>query len=658
MVDDYLFIDYMYMHVHVCTCPLVTELTDMTELCLVSKMLTGTGAGTDELYMYHLSTTTRRAAEVHVPQYPHRGYSHCNLCGTTVCPYPTATRASASRPKAMAAQSSYTINMECIGSLGTSAVPTRCPPGYVRHERDTLRECNHSIRLANAPFDQLPGASNASTLKIAIATLFVPYSHPCAGVGCALLLWCSAARTLQRSLAKLFGLVDIVAIMPAADYPVPSSSSSPPNLWPCGRFSAATELYDATDCPGLRIVTPRQEMVEAAAQHVARRATQMAEAFVLWKQIGTRRPKTGTEIMNAALSATLAKMLEAAPRRSSCRLSEDHAYKLGLTGLSPDSFVRAASTYLRPSIDARARDRMSRLGPTLWKWELLRLGEYDAVLFTDIDVDLLPKMHEFNMRSRGAEAAAATVASYWQSQLPPLVERARARTLPRLRIVGTADSTTPFNAGTFWLFPPSETDGGEALYADGLRVLRAPYNTTHGWALEGSPKQLFAERVLRHPHGSTLTFNHKPAVIDDAEWTFSSADVEQGFFLYVLWARHDVGAYAKRPRAGPRVWHYVKGGALQKPWIRTLTYKPPTEEGQPTCTRHALEALDHITSHLPAAELDAHSSACARAYRDVRDALEAQGVACCPRVFGDVSVERFFRTASCAFQPHELTDIF
>ena len=66
----------------------------------------------------------------------------------------------------------------------------------------------------------------------------------------------------------------------------------------------------------------------------------------------------------------------------------------------------------------------------LWKWELLRLGgEYDALLYADLDFDLLP-----------ASLHAAAVAAQWAVSLPRLAAQA---TRFGWRIVGYRDVTTP-----------------------------------------------------------------------------------------------------------------------------------------------------------------------------------------------------------------------
>ena len=245
----------------------------------------------------------------------------------------------------------------------------------VAHEHKALCGCNRSIgdRVATASHSGVTNAT-VSAVRVAISTLYAPSRQPCAGVGCGLLLWCSSARILQRSLAQVFAAVDLIAIMPAAASPAPTPmpAASLPSI--CDRFTDATESFDATDCPGLRIVRPRAEMISAAAQHVARRVQQLNQTVVRWTAIGPTRPTTGTELDSATLSAAIAQRLREWRERTGHNLTvvdfaETEASTLGLTGLHPDSYIRAASTYFSPSVAlwfARKRDQVVRLGRTLW----------------------------------------------------------------------------------------------------------------------------------------------------------------------------------------------------------------------------------------------------------------------------------------------------
>ena len=63
---------------------------------------------------------------------------------------------------------------------------------------------------------------------------------------------------------------------------------------------------------------------------------------------------------------------------------------------------------------------MRRMEPTIFKWELMRLGsKYDAILFSDIDVDLLPSAVD-----------TAMAANEWMVRLPRVFAHARERQPP------------------------------------------------------------------------------------------------------------------------------------------------------------------------------------------------------------------------------------
>ena len=59
------------------------------------------------------------------------------------------------------------------------------------------------------------------------------------------------------------------------------------------------------------------------------------------------------------------------------------------------------------------------MSKVLFKWELMRLSTYSAILFSDLDVDLLPAF----VRGREAEEAEE-VSREWEVQLPELLNAA------------------------------------------------------------------------------------------------------------------------------------------------------------------------------------------------------------------------------------------
>lgn len=124
----------------------------------------------------------------------------------------------------------------------------------------------------------------------------------------------------------------------------------------------------------------------------------------------------------------------------------------------------------------------------LLKWALMLRVEEDVVLFSDIDVDLYPTWrYALGSQMIGAE---------WEERLPRLVSLARGAS--GFVLVANPDHSSPINGG-FWLLVPSARS--RRLYEDGLRILRAPFNSTHGWALTGSPYALLHKTLLLHPDG-------------------------------------------------------------------------------------------------------------------------------------------------------------
>ena len=200
--------------------------------------------------------------------------------------------------------------------------------------------------------------------------------------------------------------------------------------------------------------------------------------------------------------------------------------------------------------DKLARAFLTRMASTLYKWELMRLGdEYDAILFTDLDVDMMPS---------GVNNAAA-VRERWVRTLPRLRRRG-------VRLVATADAASPVNAGVMLLLPPRRT----ALYTDGIQTLHAPFSTRHGWNLSGTPARLFASRTLRQTSGGVLMHEGRPAEVDNGAWDFVGGDIDQGFFFYMLHVRAQAGLWADDWRdGGVHVVHHYWN--QPKPWVQALS---------------------------------------------------------------------------------------
>jgi hypothetical protein len=257
-----------------------------------------------------------------------------------------------------------------------------------------------------------------------------------------------------------------------------------------------------------------------------------------------------------------------------------------LRWLSPSpALLDAASGHLRRRLDACVRRQPScathwlassrfskviiRLGGTLLKWELMRLVEYDAILFSDMDVDLMPT--RLLPVGRGA-TALAPIREEWARMLPILMAPDAS-----IRMVASADWSSPINAGLLLLRPSA------AIFREGLDALHAPFDTSRGWNRTGGPAALMGAAGLLHTDGSTLHYQGAPARIDHQNWDFVGSDIDQGLFFYVLLARHRVGRYARLRhggRASPggskrahgqqhMVDHYW--GTGQKPWQHVLS---------------------------------------------------------------------------------------
>ena len=78
------------------------------------------------------------------------------------------------------------------------------------------------------------------------------------------------------------------------------------------------------------------------------------------------------------------------------------------------------------------------------KWQLMRLTHFSAVLFADLDVDLLPP--ELWHRH-------AALRALWSTSLPALLS---ASLRGGVRIVVTADHVSPIQAGQFLMIPDRE----------------------------------------------------------------------------------------------------------------------------------------------------------------------------------------------------------
>ena len=153
-------------------------------------------------------------------------------------------------------------------------------------------------------------------------------------------------------------------------------------------------------------------------------------------------------------------------------------------------------------------------------------------------------------------ASAAAVQHEWASQLPALLAHANAR---ELRMVGYGDLTSPLVLGACWVFPPR---AASRLYQDGLSVLEAPWNATHGWNRSGTPRQLWSFTPQRYANGAVIADRRGvPRPTSKAHsWTdIDSGDLDQGFLLYMLYHRHAGAGAFMRGGGAHLLRHYVRG---------------------------------------------------------------------------------------------------
>eukprot|EP00966_Prymnesium_polylepis_P303366 7007354-Prymnesium_polylepis.1 len=305
-------------------------------------------------------------------------------------------------------------------------------------------------------------------IRLALATLFVP-NDACSGMRCGLLAWCSGAKRLRAAMPESWE-VSLLAVH------IKPGRSPPPKAYWCpggatGRLPPGADQVDPQDCPDLRLIAP-----SAALRHAVRDFMTRRQAQIL------------------------------------------------------------AETQRGPKAAVAWNDRM---GTTLYKWELMAQGSaYDAVLFTDLDVELLPPWLDVgvvagewvrylsDLVGRSREAQDKKAARRGAGQEGGATRPAAAATdpaRPLVRMVASPDWSSPVNAGLMLLLPPPS----HAMFKRGLEVLYAPFNTTHGWNLTGTPLQLFGTRKLRKVDGSVMMYAGAPANIDNPKWDFVGADVDQ-----------------------------------------------------------------------------------------------------------------------------------
>ena len=252
---------------------------------------------------------------------------------------------------------------------------------------------------------------------------------------------------------------------------------------------------------------------------------------------------------------------------------------------------------------------MRRMSKVLFKWELMRQSDYAAILFSDLDVDLLPAF----VRGREAEEVEK-VSREWGVRLPELLSAARHPTTP-FNLLGYGDPTSPWVAGLFWVFPPPEA----ALYWEGVRMLNAPWNATHGFNRSGTPRQLWGgtptvpKTLGRHADGTPSGPLLSRSIFGSGWQHVDAGDLEQGFILNMLWNRSpQLGVFVdRRQKDSHGVAHYVR--SPRKPWLRAVTYDAARED---SCDAYADWMRHFYLAALVKLPLVQHpATACARAFK-------------------------------------------
>ena len=191
------------------------------------------------------------------------------------------------------------------------------------------------------------------------------------------------------------------------------------------------------------------------------------------------------------------------------------------------------------SKDPRSSSFFKRV--SLTKWAVFGLTQYDAVVFADADLELLPL----------AEHGTAWAAAAWRHALQGLLRA------PHARLLSDPDARSPLNAGLLLVRPSAH------LYEEGLATLRrCSYNRSHGWDLVGAPGSLGI--VPTRLGGAPAQLAASDARLRD--WRFVAADQDQGLIFYMLYVRqpqlgaHGAGGYGAARRAGlPLSRHWWAG---------------------------------------------------------------------------------------------------
>ena len=197
----------------------------------------------------------------------------------------------------------------------------------------------------------------------------------------------------------------------------------------------------------------------------------------------------------------------------------------------------------------------------VWQFSLT---EYDVVLFSDLDMDLLP----WQVRLPGNSGSADEKQRWWS-----LSDSVSAFLKSRALLVASPDRGSPINLG-FFLARPRRW-----VYQGGLKLLReATWDESQGFNAVGTPRGLMAgggdaqqQLVAQLAAGSNLSAVdvslslNRTKMMRTNSWHYIGGNTDQGMFFYYFYLLHSVGTWPSlsRPRHPYYAEHYW---GSPKPW--------------------------------------------------------------------------------------------
>ena len=270
----------------------------------------------------------------------------------------------------------------------------------------------------------------------------------------------------------------------------------------------------------------------------------------------------------------------------------------------------------------------NHLDMAMIKWQVFTMTEYDLVFFCDIDISLTTREWIGSFRAKPDSFVARWRAlAHTMTTRPLCIEaacHANGSWAPALAIAGR-DHSSPVNTGLFFARPSLP------LYRDGLAVLRGcEFSAKLGWQRAGSPRSLIAgglhpRRVDGSPlDGDSGNLSHTEAFRRDT-WLFAGGEVDQGFFWYMAFIRHDAGAYLDPDAASShRPMHWWGSGCSGKPWATSSR----EELRQLKQGAHRWDCIQYRYGYLTRTLLaDPNASRCATALWLQRREIEELGLA-------------------------------